>query len=130
MQRLPSRPNGPCLPQDGKRSNGGVAAQIHLPRGGEIADMERVFPCAPHESGLGVLELPGQGAHEAILREGAFPQQGHPRLVAGKTYRCKSVCDVQIHGIPLLSAACAAFGLIRAACPYLDFTIFCPTAQP
>ena len=74
-----------------------MAAEIHLLRWGEVADVEGPLPRLPHKGGLRVLQLPGQGAHQALLREGLPSQQGHAGLVAGKAPGGKGVRDVQLH---------------------------------
>ena len=62
-----------------------MAAQVHLPRGGEVADMEAVAAQGADVGGLRVLELPGDGLHEPLLREGGpLVQKDDPRLIAAE----------------------------------------------
>ena len=74
-----------------------MAAEIHLLRRGEVADVEGFLPRLPHKGGLRVLQLPGQGAHQLLRREGLGPQHGHAGLIAGKALGGKGVRDVQLH---------------------------------
>ena len=97
MEGVVAGPDCPGVPQDGEGRDGGVAAEIHLLRRGEIADAEGVFPRFLHKSGLRVLQLPGQGAHQLLRREGLGSQQGHAGLVAGKMLGGEGVRDIQFH---------------------------------
>ena len=74
-----------------------MAAEVHLLRGGEIADVEGVLPRPADKGGLRVLQLPGQGPHEPLLREIRLPQQGHAGLIAGEAPGGKGVRYKQFH---------------------------------
>ena len=79
------------LPQDGEGRDGGVAAQVHLPLRGEVAELVGPLPQVLDEDGLRVLELRRQGLHQGLLREVLSLQQGHARLVPGEPAGGKGV---------------------------------------
>ncbi len=88
------------LPQRRERGDGGVAAQVHLLRRSEVANVEALLPGTPRKGGLRVFQLPGQGTHQRLLRKWSLPQGDHPCLIAGKGAGGKGVRDIKAHMIP------------------------------
>ena len=82
-------------PQQGKAGNGGVAAQLHLPRRGEIAQVHATVLLRADEGRLRMLQLGGDQAHGLVADVPL--RQGHPCLVAAEQPGGECIHDVYFH---------------------------------
>ena len=88
------------LAQQGKGGHGGVAAQLHLPGGGEVPQRDAPLPCRD-EGGLRVLELPGDLGAEGVVHRAV--RQHHAGLVAAEHPAGKGIHYIGFHGRHILS---------------------------
>ena len=82
-------------PQQGEAGNGGVAAQLHLPRRGEIAQVHAAVGPGPDKGGFRVLQLRRDQAHGLVADVPL--RQGHPCLVAAEQLGGECIHDVYFH---------------------------------
>ena len=97
MQGVSPHRNRPRLPQDGKRRNGSVSAEVHFLRRGKVADMKTVRSGLPDEGRLRMFQFSGEAAHKRFGWKGIRPQGHDPRLISGKRNAGKGVGNVKFH---------------------------------
>ena len=90
-------------PQQGKAGNGGMSAQLHLPRRGKIAQVHAAIGPGPDKGGFRMLQLGGDQAHGLVADVPL--RQGHPCLVAAEQLGGECIHDVYFHdkNLPKLS---------------------------
>ena len=88
-------PDTPQRPQQGKGGNGGVAAQLHLPRRCKVAQRHAAVRLHGGKGGLGVLEFGGDLLHHAVVQR--MLRQHYTGLIAAEQAGGKSVHHIGFH---------------------------------
>ena len=88
------------LAQQGEGGHGGMAAQLHLPGRGEVAQRDAPLPHRD-KGGLRVLELPGDLGAEGVVQRSV--RQHHAGLVAAEHPAGKGIHYIGFHGRHILS---------------------------